>query len=424
MIERTLAPGVTLRLLRTSKFKTSMLAVTFLEPLREETAALNALLPKVLRRGTRQYPDLEAISAGLDELYGMSLEPIVRKKGEVQCLGFWASVLDDAFVPGQSGILEEAASMLGEMVLHPAGEGDAFLPEYVDSEKANLIDKIRGEINDKLQYALSRLRSQMCQGEAYGVNRYGSEESAQAITGEALYQRYRALLETAPMYLYYCGSAEPERVEQAFRAAFAELPQTPRQPMPQTLALAKPQGDLRRFSDRLDVTQGKLILGFRLGGSVRELEATAPVMVLHALYGGSTNAKLFLNVRERLSLCYFASAALGLSKGIMTVYSGVKFEDFQKAEEEILAQLEACRQGEITQEELESARRTVAGSLRTTLDSQGKLEEYWLNRFVTGTTYTPEELAQAAEAVTLQQVVASAQSIQLDSIYTLRGEED
>ena len=97
--------------------------------------------------------------------------------------------------------------MLGEMVLHPAGEGDAFLPEYVDSEKANLIDKIRGEINDKLQYALSRLRSQMCQGEAYGVNRYGSEESAQTITGEALYQRYRTLLETAPMYLYYCGSA-------------------------------------------------------------------------------------------------------------------------------------------------------------------------------------------------------------------------
>ena len=250
MIERTLAPGVTLRLLGTSKFKTSMLAVTFLEPLREETAALNALLPKVLRRGTQKHPDLESISAGLDELYGMNLEPIVRKKGEVQCLGFWASVLDDAFVPGQSNILEEAASLLGEMVLHPAGAGEAFLPEYVDSEKANLIDKIRGEINDKLQYALSRLRSQMCQGEAYGVNRYGSEESAQAITGEALYQRYRTLLETAPVYLYYCGSAEPERVERAFRAAFADLPQTPRQPMPQTQALAKPQGALRRFSDR------------------------------------------------------------------------------------------------------------------------------------------------------------------------------
>lgn len=424
MIERTLAPGVTLRAVQTSKFKTSMLAVTFLEPLREETAALNALLPRVLRRGTQGHPDIEALSAALDELYGMNLEPVVRKKGEVQCLGFWASVLDDAYVPGQSRLLESAAALLGELVLHPAGDGAAFLPDYVDSERANLVDKIRAEVNDKLQYALSRLRSQMCEGEAYGVSRYGSEESAQAITGEALRERYETILRTAPVYLYYCGSAEPERVERAFRAAFADLPKAERAPAPQTIALDQPKGPLRRFSDSMDVGQGKLILGFRLGGGVRDLEQTAPTMVLHAVYGGSTNSKLFLNVRERLSLCYFANAALALGKGVMTVYSGVEFANFQKAEEEILAQLEACRRGEITQEELETARRSVAGGLRTTLDSQSKLEEFWLNRFVTGVDYTPQALAQAAESVTLEQVVACAQKVRLDSIYTLRGKED
>lgn len=424
MIERTLAPGVTLRAVQTSKFKTSMLAVTFLEPLREETAALNALLPRVLRRGTREHPDIEALSAALDELYGMNLEPVVRKKGEVQCLGFWASVLDDAYVPGQSRLLESAAALLGELVLHPAGEGTAFLPDYVDSERANLVDKIRAEVNDKLQYSLSRLRSQMCEGEAYGVSRYGSEESAQAITGEALRERYETVLRTAPVYLYYCGSAEPERVECAFQAAFADLPKTERAPAPRTVALDQPKGPLRRFSDSMDVGQGKLILGFRLGGGVRDLAQTAPTMVLHAVYGGSTNSKLFLNVRERLSLCYFANASLALGKGVMTVYSGVEFANFQKAEEEILAQLEACRRGEITQEELETARRSVAGGLRTTLDSQSKLEEFWLNRFVTGVDYTPQALAQAAEAVTLEQVVACAQKVRLDSIYTLRGKED
>lgn len=424
MIERTLAPGVTLRAVQTHKFKTSMLAVTFLEPLREETASLNALLPRVLRRGTQDHPDMEALSAALDELYGMNLEPIVRKKGEVQCLGFWASVLDDAYVPGQSQLLESAAALLGDLVLRPAGDGTAFLPEYVDSERANLVDKIRAEVNDKLQYSLSRLRSQMCEGEAYGVGRYGKEESAQAITGEALQERYQTLLRTAPVYLYYCGSAEPERVEQAFRAAFADLPQTQRASMPQTTAIAQPKEPLRRFSDSMDVGQGKLILGFRLGGGVRDVAQTAPTMVLHAVYGGSTNSKLFLNVRERLSLCYFASSSLALSKGVMTVYSGVEFSNFQKAETEILAQLEACRSGEITEDELETARRSVASGLRTTLDSQSKLEEFWLNRFVTGTDYTPQALAQAAEAVTLDQVVDCAKKIQLDSIYTLRGKED
>ena len=422
--QRTLAPGVTLRVVQTKKFKTSMLSATFLAPLTEETASLNALLPQVLRRGTQDHPDMEALSAALDDLYGGGIEPIVRKKGEVQCIGFWGSFLDDSFVPGDAHILESAAALLGELILRPAGEGEAFVPAYVDSEKANLIDQIRGEVNDKLQYSLSRLRSLMCQGEAYGIHKLGSEAQAQAITGQALYARYRQLLETAPLHLYYCGSAEPDRVEAAFRAALTGLPRGQRQPAPVTQSIAAPAGEVRRFTDRLDVTQGKLTIGFRVGGGFREKEDVARAMLFNAIYGGSTNSKLFLNVREKLSLCYFASSSLVLSKGVLLVYSGVEFSNFQKAEEEILAQLAACQEGKITKEELESARRSVMSSLRTSLDAQGRLEEYWLGRFVTGTGFTPEELAAAVEAVTLDQVVEMARQVRLDSVYTLRGRED
>lgn len=422
--QRTLAPGVTLRVVQTKKFKTSMLSATFLAPLTEETASLNALLPQVLRRGTQDHPDMEALSAALDDLYGGGIEPIVRKKGEVQCIGFWGSFLDDAFVPGDAHILESAAALLGELILRPAGEGEAFVPAYVDSEKANLIDQIRGEVNDKLQYSLSRLRSLMCQGEAYGIHKLGSEAQAQAITGQALCARYRQLLETAPLHLYYCGSAEPDRVEAAFRAALTGLPRGQRQPAPVTQSIAAPAGEVRRFTDRLDVTQGKLTIGFRVGGGFREKEDVARAMLFNAIYGGSTNSKLFLNVREKLSLCYFASSSLVLSKGVLLVYSGVEFSNFQKAEEEILAQLAACQEGKITKEELESARRSVMSSLRTSLDAQGRLEEYWLGRFVTGTGFTPEELAAAVEAVTLDQVVEMARQVRLDSVYTLRGRED
>ncbi len=421
--ERVLAPGVVLRAVQTQKFKTSMLGVTFLEPLREETASLNALLPKVLRRGTQAHPDMESLSAALDDLYGGGIEPIIRKKGEVQCVGFWGSFLDDAFVPEGSRILESAAELFGEMILRPAGDGASFLPAYVESEKANLIDRIRSEINDKLQCSLARLRRLMCQGEAYGIGKLGSEAQAQAITGAALYARYRQLLETAPIYLYYCGSADIDRVEAAFRAAFADLPRTQRQPVPETVSVAAPKGAVRRFSDAMDVTQGKLTMGFRLGGGFRDKETVARFFLLNAIYGGSTNSKLFLNVREKLSLCYFASSSLAMNKGIMLVYSGVEFANFQKAEDEILAQLEACRKGEITPEELEAARRSAVGSLRSALDAQGRLEEYWLNRFVTGTDYTPEELAAEIETVTLAELVETARKIRLDSVYTLRGKE-
>ena len=423
MQETVLAPGVLLRAVQTKKFKNALLSVTFLEPLTAETASPNALLPKVLRRGTQHCPDMTALSAALDDLYGGSMEPILRKKGEVQCVGFWGSFLDDAFVPGGTPLLEQATRLLGQLVLEPAGEEGAFLPAYVDSERENLIRKIRSQVNDKLQYSLSRLREEMCRGEAYGLDKLGSEESARAITGQSLQARYQELLQTAPLCFYYCGSAEFARVEEAFHQAFARLPQTSRRSLPQTQVVARPAGPLRRFADQMDVTQGKLILGFRTGGRFRTEEEIARGLLLNAIYGGTTNSKLFLNVREKRSLCYFASSSLAQNKGLLQVYSGVEFTHFGQAEEEILAQLTACQQGQITSEELETARRSVISSLRTTLDAQGRLEEYWLNRFVSDTCFQPEELAQAVEQVTLDQVVQTACRVELDSIYTLRGKE-
>ena len=423
MTERILTPGVTLRIVQTKKFKTAMLAVTFLEPLSQETASLNALLPKVLRRGSQTHPDMESLSAALDELYGSSVEPIIRKKGEVQCVGFWGSFLDDAFVPKGFPMLESAADLLGELVLRPAGENGKFVSAYVSGEQDNLIDRIRSEINDKLQYSLSRLRQILCRDEAYGINKLGSEEQVRAITPEALFARYQDMLTHAPVYLYYCGSAEPDRVEAAFRAAFDGLPKGDRRPIPQTIAVPAPTAPVQRVSESLDVTQGKLVLGFRTGGGFRTVESVAPAMLFNAVYGGSTNSKLFLNVREKLSLCYFANASLVLNKGVLLVYSGVEFANFQKAEDEILTQLAACQAGEISEEELETARRSAIHSLRSTLDAQGRLEEFWLNRFVTGTQFTPEALADAVAGVSRDQVTALAQKIQLDSVYCLRGKE-
>lgn len=423
MHEITLAPGVILRAVQTKKFKTSTLGITFLDPLSEETASLNALLPWVLQRGTQTHPDMESLSAAMDDLYGGSISPVLRKKGEIQCIGFLASFLDDAFVPAGTRILEPAAQLLGEMVLSPAGDGVSFRPDYVSSEQENLIDRIRSQVNDKLQYSLSRLQEQMCQDEAYGLGKMGTEEQAKAITGQNLFARYQKLLETAPVYLYYCGSADPERVEAAFRSAFAGLPKTERRPVPQTVVKDAPEGPVRRFQDQMEVGQGKLILGFRTGGSFLSKEDVARGMLFNAVYGGTTNAKLFLNVREALSLCYFANSALVQNKGVLHVYSGVEFANFRRAEDEIIAQLKACQDGQIEPQELEAARRSVMSNLRTTLDGQGRLEEYWLNRFVTGTSFSPEELEAALAQVTLEQVVQTAQAIQLDSVYTLRDKE-
>lgn len=422
---RTLAPGVTLSAVRTKKFKTSLLGVSFLEPLTQETAAAGALIPSILRRGTRNHPRMEELSAALDELYGGSVEPMVRKKGETQCIGFAGSFLDDAYALEPTQLLEQAAALMGELLLCPAGDEKSFQKDYLESERQNLVNRIRGRINDKQQYALYRLIREMCTGEAYGIDKLGEEAEAAALTGEALWKRYQDILETAPLQLYYCGSAPVERVEAALRSALGGLPNTGRRrEIPGSLPGSLPgEGAVRYLSEDLDVTQGKLVLGFRLGESCTQVEQLAPMLIFNAIFGGSTNSKLFMNVRERLSLCYYASSMVDKHKGLLLVSSGVAFEKYEAARDEILAQLDDCRKGRITPEELESARRYVVNQLRTTLDAQGRLEDYWLGQTAAGCSFPPEELAEAVEKITGEQVQRAAAAWKLDSVYFLKGKE-
>ena len=416
-----LRPGVRLTAVRTEKFKSSVLGMQFLSPLAPETAALNALLPAVLRRGTAAHPDMERLSAALDELYGGTLEPTVRKKGETQCVGFVGSFLDDAYTLDGSAVLEPAAALLGELALEPWTRDGAFCPDYTRQERDNLVDRIRAQVNDKRQYAQLRVVAEMCAGEPFGVDKLGDEASAAAVTPRALWDHYQGLLRTAPVEFYYCGSAPFGRVEAAVRSIADRLPAGERTSAPRP-AKGRAPAVPRRVEEALDVTQGKLAMGFRTG--IDAWDGDYPALTLaNAVYGGTTTSKLFMNVRERLSLCYYASSGLMKYKDVMLVSSGVEFDKVGRAEEEILAQLENCREGRFSDDELEWARRSVVSTLMTTLDAQSRLEDYWLGQSAAGLTEAPDQLAERVEGVTREQVQAAARKLTPDTVYFLKGKE-
>lgn len=173
----------------------------------------------------------------------------------------------------------------------------------------------------------------------------------------------------------------------------------------------------------MDVTQGKLALGWRTGGVTIRSEEYPALLVLNGVYGGTTTSKLFMNVRERLSLCYFASSSLDKQKGLMLVSSGIEFDKYDQAREEILAQFQACAKGDFTDQELEAARRAVVSSLTACKDSQGLLEFYWQAQAAAGLCQEPDELAQAVEQVTAEQVTKVAGKMELDAVYFLKGKE-
>ena len=415
-IRDEIMPGVYLNYIRAAKFKTGSLSVQLITPLDEETAAQGALLPAVLRRGTMRCPDLRALSTALDLLYGAAVAYTVRKKGENQCLGFVASFIDEAYIPAGEKLLEPMCDLLGELLLDPVTKNGRFVPEYVESEKTNLTDAVRGIINDKRDYADMRLLQEMCAQERYGVDKLGTVERVRRITGQTLYAFYRGLLAASRVELFYCGSAEKARVENALRRAFAALPRG-EIVAPVYAAHRDAPAQPRYVTEKLDVTQGKLSLGFRVTSD--DAPAT---MLANLIFGGYSNSKLFLNVREKLSLCYYASSGYHRSKGIITVSSGIEFANYQTAFDEILAQLKAVRDGDFEPWELDGARECLISSIRSREDSAGRMEENVIGQAATYQWESGDELIDALRAVTPERVAAAARTAVLDTVYFLTGE--
>ncbi len=416
-IRKELFPGVFFNYIHAVKFKTGVLSVQFVTPLAREAAAPGALLPAVLRRGTQIHPDMRALSSALDLLYGAGLGCTVRKKGENQCFGFVSSFIDDAFVPGGERLIEPVAALMGEILLRPATEGGVFRADYVSGEKDNLIDAIRSILDDKRDYADKRLIEEMCRGERYGIARLGTEEAVAALESGALWDFYQTLLATARIELFYCGSAECARVEDALRDGLAALPHGERV-APVASERVAPPAVPRKHTEAMDVTQGKLAMGWRA-----MTEDAHAMLLANLIFGGYSNSKLFLNVREKLSLCYYASSAYHRSKGLVTVSSGVEFSDRTRAQDEILAQLRDVQLGDFEPWELDGARNVLISAVHTREDSAGRMEENLLGQAATGIWETEEELVDALSAVTPERVAAAAQSMTLDTVYFLEGED-
>lgn len=413
----TLSPHITLRCCRDSRFKQGCFSFQLLRPMDASEAAKNALLPSVLLRGTRKHPDLRSITHRLDALYGASVTPLVRRVGDYQTVGLYCGFMDDRFALPGDKVLEPMIAFLEELLLDSPLENGGFLPGFVESEKRNLISTIESELNDKRVYAMGKLLKLMCREDTFGLPRLGEPEQVAAIAPADLYRHYRHILKTAPIHLFYVGSAEPERVAAMLAPLLSRLERQP-EALPAQSAFHPCQGSGER--EIMEISQGKLCMGFLTPITNRDKEFPA-MQVLNTLFGAGMTSKLFMNIREKLSLCYSIGSGYYGSKGILTVSAGIDFDKEEVTRQEILAQLEDCQRGEITPEELRSAKEALLSSLRATHDAPGAIEAYYATGALSGMTMTPAEYMAAVEQVTLDQVVAAARTVRLHSTYFLRG---
>ena len=418
MQDRKIKDGISLHSLQTNKFKTFTLSFYIHRPLKEEEVTLNALLPFIMKRGSVLYPNLAAISKKLEELYGGFFDCGIRKKGEDQVICFNFEFVSPKYVKNDPQYLNEIYRFVFDIVLNPLIYDGGFKEEYVIREKENLKDHIEGLINDKKEYASLRCLSQMCTGENYALYEYGRIEDMEHIDGKVLYNHYQDILRSSVIDVFAVGEVDLKPLEQKLSGVERSLVSYE---YPKTSVLKK-SSDIQVAEDKFEVAQGKLAMGFRTNTGFCDEDAFA-LTLFNSIFGSGAHSKLFNNVREKLSLCYYAYSRLEKQKGIMLVSSGVEFENFKKAHDEILAQLQDIREGKVSDAELNASKKAIVNILMSLNDSAFSMEDFYLSGLIAGKVTDIEEYIRKIEETTLEKVVKVAGKIQLDTVYYLTGKE-
>ena len=415
-----LLPGIRLNRIQSDRFKTGCFSFNLLRPLAMADAAPNALLPSILLRGCRSCPDIQSISQRLDELYGASMGTLIRKKGEVQTVGLYTDFLENRYAEDQP-VFAQTMDFLREILFDPFVEVDGFTEDFVTGEALNLANTIDSRINDKRAWAVSRMVRHMCGGELYAVPRLGEKDTLSHVNGQNLLSRWKNMLATSSIELFYLGQQSREAVLDAIEPLIRDIPRENLPELPR-ITTPLPRQTVQYVQEAMDVTQGKLALGLRTDITAKDPRYPA-LMLLNAVYGNGTTSKLFLKIREEQSLCYYANSSVDKFKGIMIVEAGIEFADYQVALDGILEQLECCKKGQISKEELEAARAYLISGLKTGKDSPGRLDDFSIGQSVAGKTGTMEDLAAQLQAASLEQVVEAANTLTLDTVYFLKGVE-
>lgn len=410
-------PGITLRCFPDDRFKQACMSVQLLRPVCREEAGLNALLPAVLLRGCETAPDIRAIAKASDDLYGASIGSCVRRVGDWQTTGLSCGFVEDRFALSGDEIMKPTVALLGDLLLRPVLENGVFPKDFVESERKSLVLTIESEINDKRSYAQSQLMRKMCSADSYAIPRLGEKEMVEKITAEDLYAHYRRILKESPIEVTYVGSAEPETVAELVRDMFRDVERSYVN-LPAQMPFRDGGGG--EYTEQMDVTQGKLAMGFV--SPVWDADDRVIAMrLLNIIFGAGMTSKLFMNVREKMSLCYDIGSSFNSSKGLLLVSAGIDFDKMELTRQEVVNQLAACQNGDITAEELASGKQYLCSAMRTVYDSTGSIEYFYSMENLSVRPMTPEQITEAVEKTTLEEVVAAAKTLRLHTVYFLEG---
>ncbi|KQL54571.1 zinc protease [Heyndrickxia shackletonii] len=410
--------GYNLHIVKTKKYKTNTLVWKMKAPLNEETVTLRALLPNVLQSSTKQYPTTTALRSYLDDLYGAGFYVDLAKKGEYHVMSFTVDIANEKFLKDSTPLLQKGIDFLSQVLLHPNAENGSFHEETVEKEKRTLKQRIQSIYDDKMRYSSVRLVEEMCKGEPYALDANGIKDQVDQITATSLYEYYQKAIKEDELDLYIIGDIEENQVETFCK----ELDFSSRTPQKIENRNGRQISEPKEIKEKQDVKQGKLNIGYRTHVRFGDDDYFA-LQLFNGIFGGFSHSKLFINVREKASLAYYAASRLESHKGLLMVMSGIETKNYDQATTIIREQLDAMKNGDFSDQEIEQTKAVTNNQLLETTDTSRGLVEILYHNVIGNQTYSVNDWLENINKVTREEIVDVASKIELDTIYFLTGLE-
>ena len=414
---KNLFRGVDLHIINAPKFKTNLISIFFSIPLKRDTVTRAALLPSVLKRGCEKYPTMKDMSRRLDDLYSASLRAGARLKGDCEVLYFSMEYISGKYIP--EDLTSSVIDFLRDYIFSPLTENGGFVEDYVTGEKNNLKNAILGLINDKKAYAELKCREAMFGQSSYGIFEAGYAEDLDDITPQNLYEFYLDIISNAKVDIFISGNIDETIISETTEALSSSF--APRNAdYIKTEIAENTDREIKNVVEDADVVQSKLCMGLRCGVDPTSNECFVLILA-SCIFGGSPFSKLFNNVREKLSLAYYAFAKTSRFKSVMMISSGIQTENYQAAYDEIMLQFNKMQTGEIDDFEIEAAKKYLTNSYNSITDSLHGMEDYYLSQIIMGSRQTISDLIDNVCKVEKSQITAVMKKIKFDTVYFLKG---
>ncbi|MFJ9290202.1 EF-P 5-aminopentanol modification-associated protein YfmF [Bacillus halotolerans] len=410
--------GLTAHIVETEKFKTVSLIFKMLAPLTKEQVTKRALFPHVLLRGTESRPKTAELRSYLDELYGTSVSADLSKKGEQHVITFRLEIPNEKYLKDQTPLLEKGLQLLAEIVFSPALEAGVFQSQYVDQEKRTLKQRIQAVYDDKMRYSNLRLIQEMCKNEPYSLHVNGEIDDVDAITADQLYETYRHAIQNDQLDLYVVGDVDSKQVQAAIEQYF----QTEERTLEAFANNHAEQPEPKEVIDEEDVKQGKLNIGYRTNITFTDQDYSA-LQVFNGMFGGFSHSKLFINVREKASLAYYAASRIDSFKGLLMVMSGIEVKNYKQAVSIIAEQFQAMKNGEFSEQDISQTKAMIRNQVLETIDTAYGLSEFLYQQAAAQVDIPIEDFLANIERVTKEDIIKVGEKIQLDTTYFLKGTE-